>query len=258
MEGFDFSGQTVLVTGASSGIGFAIARGFALAKANLTVLAIDAGVEDAGRRLSEECGRKVAAIQCDVADGKAVADTLARFTNIDVLIHNAGLELVTPIEDPHEKVEIDFKRVIDVNLMGSFYVTRQALSRMPDGSRIVYTASTYAKSAVALMNAYCASKHGLLGMMRSLAFELGHRRISVNAVCPGWVKTDQSMRSVKAIAAQTKRNLEDLTVELLSKQAMSGMLVPDDVVGAYLFLASKYAKDITGQTLHVDRGEFMD
>src|SRR6185295_9400433 len=152
----------------------------------------------------------VATIQCDVADREAVANSLEYFTKIDVLIHNAGLELVTPIEMPGEKIEADFKRVVDVNLMGSFYITRDALRLMPDGSRIVYTASTYAKSAVALMNAYCASKHGLLGLMRSLAFELGHRRINVNAVCPGWVKTDQSMRSVMAIAELTTRDLEDL------------------------------------------------
>jgi 3-hydroxybutyrate dehydrogenase len=258
MEGFDFSGQAVLVTGASSGIGLAVARAFARANAELTILAIDAGIEEAGRRIGQECGRRIATIQCDVADREAVVRCLAPFKRLDVLIHNAGLELITPIEEPGDKTEADFRRVIDVNLMGSYYVTRHALSRMPDGSRIVYTASTYAKTAVALMNAYCASKHGLLGMMRSLAFELGHRKIGVNAICPGWVKTDQSMRSVSVIAEKTGRNLEELTIELLSKQALSGMLMPDDVAGAYLFLASKHAKDITGQTLHVDRGEVMD
>jgi 3-hydroxybutyrate dehydrogenase len=258
MEGFDFSGQAVLVTGASSGIGLAVARAFARAKADLTILAIDAGIEEAGRRIGQDCGRRIATIQCDVADREAVVRCLAPLKRIDVLVHNAGLELITPIEEPGEKTEVDFRRVIDVNLMGSFYVTRHALSRMPDGSRIVYTASTYAKTAVALMNAYCASKHGLVGMMRSLAFELGPRKICVNAICPGWVKTDQSMRSVSVIAEQTERSLEVLTSELLSKQALNGMLMPDDVAGAYLFLASQYAKDITGQTLHVDRGEVMD
>jgi NAD(P)-dependent dehydrogenase (short-subunit alcohol dehydrogenase family) len=129
---------------------------------------------------------------------------------------------------------------------------------MPNGSRIVYTASTYAKSAITRMSAYCASKHGLLGMMRSLAFELGERKICVNAICPGWVKTDQSMRSVSQIAIQTNRTLEEVSSELLSKQAIGGILTPEDLVSGYLFLASKFAKDITGQSLHVDRGEFMD
>jgi len=256
-QGLDFGGRQILVTGASRGIGYAVAAAFAKANAELTVLAQDDGVHQAAERLGAAVGRPVRALQCDIADRAQVERTVGSLPRIDVLVNNAGIEAVTPIDEPGAAVEDSFRRVFDVNVMGSYFVTRQALPRMADGSRIIFTASTWAKYAIPRMNAYVASKHAVLGLVRSLAHELGDRRITVNAICPGWVRTEQSFGSVRKITELSGRSFEQLTDDLLRVQAIPGLLDPDDVVGGYLFLASDLAKDVTGQSLHMDRGEFM-
>lgn len=247
MQGFDFGGKQVLVTGASSGIGYAIAEAFASAKADVTVLAQDEGVQGAADRIRQRTGVKTRALRCDIADREQVASALGSLSKLDVLVNNAGIEAVTPLEQSGPAVEAAFRRVLDVNVLGSYYVTRDALPRMSAGGRIIFTASTWSKTAVAYMSAYCASKHGVLGIMRSFAQELGHRNITVNAICPGWVKTAQSYRSVHEIAAITGRSFDDLSTEILRPHAIGGMLEPVDMASAYLFLASDMARDITGQ-----------
>jgi 3-hydroxybutyrate dehydrogenase len=257
MTVLDFTGKAVLVTGASSGIGYAVARGFSLRGAHVVLLAINSEIYDAAERISQETKNGVTPLQCDIADRDAVFAAISPLSGIDILINNAGFEAVTPLEQPGREVEDDFRRVIDVNVMGSYFVTREALGHMTEGSRIIFTASTWAKTAYARMSAYCASKHAVLGMMRSFAQELGPRRITVNAICPGWVKTEQSFRSITEMAGHTGRSVDDITNELLRLQAIDGHLVPEDMVSGYLFLASDLARDVTGQSLHIDRGELM-
>ena len=105
--------------------------------------------------------------------------------------------------------------------------------------------------------AYCASKHANIGFMRALADELGPRGITVNAVCPGWVRTDAAMRSLSIMASNESRSEEDCLNDILSAQAIEGLMEPDDVASTYLFLASDKACNITGQALNVDRGELL-
>jgi len=258
MQGFDFSAKEILVTGGSSGIGYAVAEAFAAANGNVTILAQDEGVKAAADRISERSSVRVRAVRCDIADREQVTRALGSFERIDILINNAGVEAVTPVEEKGADVEAAFRRVFDVNVFGCYYVTRDALPRMGAGGRIVFTASTWSKTAVAYMSAYCASKHAVLGMVRSFAQELGARSITVNAICPGWVKTAQSYSSVYKIAEITGRSFEELSKEILQPHALAGMLNPVDMAAGYLFLASDMARDITGQSLHVDRGELMD
>ena len=257
MRTLDFTGKDVLVTGASSGIGLAVARGFALCGANLTVLAENKEIFRAADTISQDVGAKVTALQCDISDRDAVARSFATISHIDVLINNAGIERVTPVDQAGEEVEDNFRMVINVNLLGTIYVTREAIRLMQEGGKIVFTASTWSKTAFAQMSAYCASKHAVLGFARAIAYELGPRGISVNCICPGWVKTDQSLKSVLEISHNVGRPVDDISEELLEKQAIGGMLIPEDMVSGYLFLASDLARDITGQSLHIDRGEVM-
>ena len=119
------------------------------------------------------------------------------------------------------------------------------------------TASMWGKTAVAEFSAYCASKHAVIGLTRSLAQELAPRQISVNAVCPGWVRTFASMRSLSFMAAQQKRTEADLLEEIVAAQALEGLMEPQDMVDMYLFLAGPAADNITGQSFTVDRGELM-
>lgn len=245
----NFAGKTVLITGASRGIGYGIARGFAAAGATLHLLADDAEVLEAAQTLGAT-GHIV-----DITDETAVAAVLATIPRIDILINNAGLERLTPLDDLSSETLVIFRRIIDINIAGTYIVTRQALPHMGAGGRIISTASVWGRVGEPLFGAYVASKHAIIGLTKTWAKELGPRGINVNAVAPGWVETSAALRSLSLMA--TRRNMEetDLLNEILEGQALPGLMQPDDMQGAYMFLASEHAANITGQTLGADRGE---
>jgi 3-hydroxybutyrate dehydrogenase len=252
-----FDGKRVLVTGASRGIGYGVAEAFAAQGAQVILLADDAAVSDAAKRLGEQTGAATEALRCDISDREAVGLALSAMGPLDVLVNNAGLERITPLLAPGEEAEATFRRIIDINVLGTYYVTREAARLMPRGGRIIMTSSIWGRTAVAEFGAYCASKHAVIGFMRSLAHELAPRGITVNAVCPGWVRTEASMRSLQAMAERQAVAPEALLDEIVGVQALPGLMEPTDVAGAYLFLAGAQAASITGQTLNVDRGEQM-
>jgi NAD(P)-dependent dehydrogenase (short-subunit alcohol dehydrogenase family) len=253
--GVRMDGKHALIIGASSGIGLAVSEAYIEYGAEVTILAIDDTIHEAAHKLTKTFGSPVKALQCDVSDQEALRTAMAEIARIDVLVYNAGFERLTPVTRQNPDVEENFHKIFDVNLFGALYATREALSKIPDGGRIIYTASTYSKYAISQMSGYLASKHALLGMMRSFSQDLGSRRITVNAICPGWVNTEFSNRSVREIATDTGRSIQDVGNDVLSMQAIPGHLEPHDMVGGYLFLASDLARDITGQSLHIDRGE---
>jgi NAD(P)-dependent dehydrogenase (short-subunit alcohol dehydrogenase family) len=257
VSGMDFSGKNVLVTGANRGIGIGVAEGFIEAGANTTILAIDDDTIDVAERLSGRYGRTVNGVQCDITKRDDVEAAINDMDRIDILINNAGLELITPIEEVGREVEATFCRIIEINVIGTYYVTREVLPRMPDGGKIVMTSSMWGKTAVGEFSAYCASKHANIGFMRSLAQELAARKISVNAVCPGWVRTVGSMRSLSAMAKRQDRSEEAVMADIMSAQALDGLMEPKDMAAMYMFLASDAAVNITGQAYTVDRGELM-
>ena len=139
--------------------------------------------------------------------------------------------------------------------MGVFYVTRDVLPKMGPGGRIVFTASIWGRTAVADFSAYCASKHAVVGFMRSLSKELGPSGVSVNAVAPGWVRTEMSMRSLRRMAERDGKTDAAMLSEIMSAQALPGLMEPQDMIELYLFLASDAARNISGQTFGIDRGE---
>jgi len=249
--------KSVLVTGASRGIGFGIAEGFAEAGADLAILADDDGVHDAASRLSKAYGRQVRSFVADITDKAAVANVFAEIAKLDVLINNAGLELITPLTDPSDEIDATFARIMDINVRGTWNVTRAALPLLKPGARIINTASVWAKSAVGEFAAYIASKHAVVGLTRTFARELGPRGITVNAACPGWVRTVASVRSAKIMAERTNRAEADIFADVAATQCLPGLMEPEDVAGLYLFLASDLAANITGQAIGVDRGEFL-
>jgi 3-hydroxybutyrate dehydrogenase len=257
MRAFDFTGRRALVTGASHGIGRAVAAAFAQAGADLAILSSTPDILEAGTAIGQECGRPVRAEVCDITDREAVRRVVGGLGPLDVLVNNAGLELVTPMLGGGDEVERTFVRIIDINVVGTYYVTREALPRMPAGGSIVLTSSVWGKTAAADFAAYVTSKHANIGFMRVLAKELGPRGIRVNAICPGWVRTRAALRSLGEVSAAAGIGEDEMLEQILSAQALPGLMEPEDVTDIYLFLASDLARNITGQAVNVDRGEVM-
>lgn len=253
----DFSGQDVLVTGGNKGLGAGVARAFLKAGANLTIAGLESDVPDVAEQWSSQSGQQVKGITCDIARPEEVEKLAAAVAGLDVLVNNAGLELITPIADPSQEIDAAFRRITETNVIGTFSVTRALLPKLRDGARIINTASMWGKTAVAEFSAYCASKHAVIGLTRSWAQELAPRGISVNAVCPGWVRTEASMRSLKEMSRRSGIPEEDLLAEITGAQALPGLMEPPDMADMYLFLASGAARNITGQSFTVDRGELM-
>mgnify|MGYP000293550631 CR=1 FL=1 len=221
---YNFSGETVLVTGASRGIGRAVAEGFAAAGANVTILSSGAGIHETAREIASRFGRPVRAIECDITDSTSVKTALKDFGRIDVLVNNAGLERITPLLDPDEAVEETFRRITDINTNGTFYVTRNAVPHMGEGGRIIVTASIWSRVAVPEFSAYITSKHANLGFTRVMAKELGPRRIRVNSINPGIVETEGT-RSQGIMGS-------DFETDAVAQTPLGRVGQPNDIGGA--------------------------
>ncbi|EWY40754.1 3-beta hydroxysteroid dehydrogenase [Skermanella stibiiresistens SB22] len=249
MTPIDLAGRTVLITGASRGIGFGVAEAFAKTGAVLHIAAENEGIHQAAADLG------ATAHQVDVTRGDQVEAMAAAIGAVDVLINNAGLELMTPLDDTGPENEAAFRRIIEINILGTFLVTRAVTPRMPPGSAIINTASSWGRVAEPLFSAYVASKHAVIGLTKTWAKELGPSGIRVNSVCPGWVRTEASMRSLGRMAERVGRPERELLDGIIAGQALPGLMEPSDMAGPYLFLASGLAANVTGQSLGADRGE---
>ncbi|MBD9596907.1 SDR family oxidoreductase [Ensifer sp. ENS05] len=255
---FDYSGASVVVTGASRGIGFAVAEGYAMAGADVLIVSSGSDISSVAEDLTRRAKRLVRGAVADISDGKQLAHVFDGIGRIDVLVNNAGLELMTPVDDLSDQVESDFRRIVDINITGTFLTTRLAVPYMTGkGASIINTSSIWGRTSEAGFSAYAASKHATMGLTRTLAKELAPRGIRVNAVCPGWVRTVASMRSLARMSDLTGRTEEDLLAEITANQILPGLMEPADMASAYLFLSSSAAGNITGQGLMVDRGEVM-
>jgi 3-hydroxybutyrate dehydrogenase len=156
-----------MVTGAARGNGYAAAKAFASVGAEVVILDVSERVEEAATALAREAGRAVHGRRCDIANGTEVYSTVDTLGRIDVLVNNAGVGYGTPVAGPRDDVDETFGRVIDINLSGQFFVTRAALPQIGAGGRIIFTASIWGKAAGAEYAVYCASKHGVIGMVRA-------------------------------------------------------------------------------------------
>jgi len=260
MHNLDYSGRCVVITGAASGIGLGLAQAFAAQGAQLELIdrnrqALVAVVE----QLSKVTRVRGSAL--DLGDDAAVADYATRLAQrverVQVLINNAGMEQPTPLLDSASDANKRWQAQLDNNVVSMLRLTRALLPLLSEGSSVINQSSIWGLSAVAGFSAYVASKHAVIGLTRSLAWELGAQRIRVNAVCPGWIATDAAMASLRSIAADNGRSEEAELQHILSAQAIPELLTPADLAGTFLFLGSAAAAAITGQALVVSRGEVM-
>ena len=257
MSAFDFCGKRVLVTGASHGIGFAVAAAFARAGAELAILSSTRDIKEAAAR--DRQGARPTGARRDLRHHRPrrrpPVRRRARRARRARQQCRAGAGHADV--EPGDAVEKTFARIIEINVIGTYYVTRDALPLMRDGGSIVLTSSIWGKTGAADFAAYVTSKHANIGFMRVLAKELGPKGIRVNAVCPGWVRTRAALRSLD----EGVRRCRDRRGRRCSAdprgQALPGLMEPDDVASLYLFLASDHAKNITGQAVNVDRGDTM-
>ncbi|HEY6064937.1 MAG TPA: SDR family NAD(P)-dependent oxidoreductase [Thermoanaerobaculia bacterium] len=251
-------GKVSLVTGASRGIGEAIARRFGADGASVALAARD---EAASRRIAEEIaarGGEAIALACDVTDARSIAGTVRavveKWRRIDVLVNNAGVGGATPLSDPDDS---RWDRIIATNLTAVFRLTREVLPHLSDGGRILNMSSVVGRFGVAGLGAYAATKHGIIGLTRSFALELASRQITVNAICPGWVETDMGRAGWRGIGERHGGG-EPEGRELAAKMAPLGRVIePEEVAGLASYLASEEARSITGQAIVIDGGQVM-
>jgi 3-hydroxybutyrate dehydrogenase len=258
---YGLDGRTVLITGAAGGIGQALSHAFAAQGARLMLLDREAEpLHTLVHRLRAQ-GADVQPVVCPLGDDASVTAAAtqvdARWGRLDVLIHNAGTEYPTPIDDGAAGANDRWAGLLDNNVSGMWRLTRALLPFLPRGASVIHQSSIWGRIGVAGFSAYSASKHAVVGLTRSLALELGPRGIRVNAVCPGWVRTAAAMRSLAAMALEQGKSEVEVEREILSRQAVPVMLTPEDLADTFLFLASDGAAALTGQCLSPSHGEVM-
>lgn len=261
-----FSGKTIVVTGSGKhkGLGQGILRRFAEEGANCVVS--DVVIDDEAQAVATDLadrGARVATIACDVSDAqqcqRLVTQAVAAMGSVDIFVNNAGIGFMMK---PMLEVEpADWARVIAVNLSGAFYCTQAAAKAMiaaGKGGRIINIASQAAKTGFPHLPAYVSSKHGMVGLTRATAVELGAHGITVNAVCPNHVTTGLgAMQNAYFSKLLGFPSLEAYLANMATKNPMGRPGLPGDTAGACAFLASDDAFYITGEALNVSGGEEM-
>jgi len=256
-------GRHVFISGASRGIGAAVARRFVAGGDRVTLAARSL---EACTALAGELGAgRAMAVPLDVADASAcdaaIALAVERFGPVDVLVGNAGSNTVTPAADTSEANRQRWRDVLETNLLGAFWLTQAALDGngrpMPAGGRILFVSSVLGRFGAAGNSAYSAAKTGLLGLVRSLALELAARHITVNALCPGWVETDMARAGMEAIAEASGRSFDEVRQRSLRALPIRRMIDPAEVAEYAHFIAGTGGAAVTGQGIDISCGSVM-
>jgi 3-hydroxybutyrate dehydrogenase len=252
-------GKTALVTGSTSGIGLGIARALAADGANIVINGFgDAAAIAAVEKELQTLGVRTLYHGADMSKPAEIADMIARaegaFGRIDVLVNNAGIQHVSPIESfPPER----WDAIIAINLSSAFHTIRLALPAMKTANwgRIINVASVHGLVASAQKSAYVAAKHGIVGLTKSVALETAQTGVTCNAICPGWVLTPLVQKQVDARAEQQHLSNDDAKRSLLAeKQPSMDFATPEQLGALAVFLCSDAAAQVRGAAWNVDGG----
>lgn len=251
--------KVAFVTGATSGIGLAIARALAAVDIAVFVCARTAATVELTIKQLREDGFDADGVACDVRSPEdirtAVATAVDRFGRIDILVNNAGRNgggITATLEDA------EWIDVLDTNLTSVFRVTREVLARGGLGDngwgRIINIASTAGKQGIMYAAPYCASKHGVVGFTKAVAFELAGRGVTVNAVCPGYVETPLAGRVRQGYAAHWKISEQDVLDRFNAKIPLGRYSTAEEVAGMVGYLVTDVAGSVTAQAINVCGG----
>lgn len=241
-------GKRALVTGGGNGAGAALALAFAEAGAQVVI---------SGRRLAalqEVAGRhpSIRAVQADVTEEASVQRMFREAGPCDIVIANAGAADSAVLA----KTSLDqWNAMLAVNLTGVFLTFREGLAQMPGWGRLIAVASTAGLKGYAKVAPYAAAKHGVVGLVRSLALEVARRPVTVNAICPGFLDTPMTDHSVQVIAEKTGKTLDQARAALEGLSPQNRLFQPSEVAAMALFLCGPGAEGVNGQALAISGGE---
>jgi len=254
--------RLAFITGGGRGIGQAIATAFAREGASVALAArTRTQIENVANEIRGEFSTEAAAFECDVAlfgdVERAFELSSKKFGRApDILVNNAGIAETAPFVKTDEAM---WQRHLAVNLTGTFHCTRFALPGMLAGrwGRIINIASIAGKTGAPYISAYAASKHGVLGLTRTLALEVASIGITVNAICPGYVDTEMTERGVENIVKRTGITADEALDALKRMSPQNRMVTADEVAAVALLLASEDGRGINGQAINVDGGSVL-
>ncbi len=238
-----------LVTGGATGIGLAITKSLVSAGARVTIASRN--IERVNAVAAELEG--VNGVALDVTSPKDISDVFEQLEAVDILVNNAGIAFATPFQ----KMSLDqWSGVMAVNLTGVFLCTQAVLASMceRDRGRIINIASTAGLQGAPYISAYAASKHGLVGMTRSLGLELAATGITANCVCPGFTDTDMVTDAINNITAKTGRSEAEALAELVKHNPQQRLITPEEVADTVLWLCQDSSRSITGQSIVIGGG----
>lgn len=250
------AGKTAVITGSNSGIGLGIAWEMARAGADVVLNSYTDNDEDhaLAAKMATETGANVRYIGADMSQGDECRRLIADAGRCDILINNAGIQHVAPIEEfPVGKWEA----IIAINLSSSFHTTAAALPMMREAGwgRIVNIASAHGLTASPYKSAYVAAKHGMVGLTKTTGLETAREQITCNAICPGYVLTPLVEAQIPDTMKQYNKSREDVVENiLLERQPSKEFATVEQLGGTVVFLCSDAAAQITGTTISVDGG----